>query len=187
PGPARPGRGHRERAGRAAPDERPGGLQAPEGPRAGRADRPRAHRAASALPAGGPGPARSRRLAVGVPALLGGEPRPPRRAPASHAGPVVTGPAGRQEIVITRVLDAPRELVWRAWTEPEHLAAWWGAPGWRTPASGIVMDVRPGGAFVAESVSEADGSRMTVRGVYREVVPPERLTLEEPAEGAWHD
>jgi uncharacterized protein YndB with AHSA1/START domain len=95
--------------------------------------------------------------------------------------------ATAQEITITRVFEAPRELVWKAWTEPDHLAAWWGAPGWTTPASRITTDVRPGGTFSATSVSDEDGTEMPTRGTYREVVEPERLVIDEPAEGAWHD
>jgi uncharacterized protein YndB with AHSA1/START domain len=95
--------------------------------------------------------------------------------------------ASAQEITITRVFDAPRELVWEAWTEPGQLASWWGADGWSNPLEKITMDVRPGGAYSVTSVSDEDGSEMTVQGVYREVVEPERLVLEEPAEGAWHE
>jgi uncharacterized protein YndB with AHSA1/START domain len=91
-----------------------------------------------------------------------------------------------QEITISRVYDAPRELVWAAWTEPEQLASWWGAAGWSNPLERITMDVRPGGAFSVTSVSDEDGTEMTVQGVYREIAEHERLVLEEPAEGSWH-
>lgn len=92
-----------------------------------------------------------------------------------------------QEITITRVVDAPRELVWKAWTEPDQLARWWGARGWSNPLETITMDVRPGGTFRVTSVSDEDGSEMTSQGVYREVVEPGRLVLEEPAEDGWHE
>lgn len=49
------------------------------------------------------------------------------------------------EMVITRVVDAPRELVWKVWTEPEHVAKWWGPNGFSTTIE--VMDVRPGGEW----------------------------------------
>jgi uncharacterized protein YndB with AHSA1/START domain len=94
--------------------------------------------------------------------------------------------ATAQEITIRRVFDAPREVVWRAWTEPDQLAQWWGPRGSSTPLEKITMDVKPGGTFRVTSVSE-DGSEMTVQGVYREVVEPERLVLDEPAEGSWHE
>ncbi|HYT14944.1 MAG TPA: SRPBCC domain-containing protein, partial [Burkholderiales bacterium] len=48
-------------------------------------------------------------------------------------------------VVITRVFDAPRELVWRAWTDPRHMAQWWGPQGFTNPV--CEMDVRPGGAL----------------------------------------
>lgn len=99
----------------------------------------------------------------------------------------MTEAIGAREITITRVLDAPRELVWKAWTEPEQLARWWGPPGWSNPVSRITMDVRPGGTFRVTSVSDEDGAEMTVVGEYREVVEPERLVFEEPAEGSWHE
>jgi uncharacterized protein YndB with AHSA1/START domain len=92
-----------------------------------------------------------------------------------------------QEITITRVFDAPRELVWKAWTEPERLAAWWGPRGPSVSLDRLVMDVTPGGRFSVTSVSEEDGSEMTIQGVYGDVVEPERLVLEEPAELSWHE
>ena len=53
--------------------------------------------------------------------------------------------AAERELVITRVLDAPRSLVFKAWTEPEHFVRWWGPNGFTTPY--CKMDVRPGGVF----------------------------------------
>jgi uncharacterized protein YndB with AHSA1/START domain len=91
-----------------------------------------------------------------------------------------------QEITVRRVFDAPRELVWRAWTEPGQLVRWWGPPGWSTDVSTVTMEVRPGGAFRLTSVNE-EGAEMPVVGVYREVVEPERLVLDEPAGDAWHE
>jgi uncharacterized protein YndB with AHSA1/START domain len=98
----------------------------------------------------------------------------------------MTAPATAQEIEITRVYEAPRELVWRAWTEAEELVQWWGPPGWSTSLDTVTMDVRPGGDFRLTSVSD-QGDDMPVVGVYREVVEPERLVLDEPAEGSWHE
>jgi uncharacterized protein YndB with AHSA1/START domain len=89
---------------------------------------------------------------------------------------VVDVPTARR-IHITRVYDAPRELVWRAWTEPERLAEWWGKRGWSTPIASITMDVRPGGAFRLTSVSGADGAEMPLDAVYHDVVEPERLVF----------
>jgi uncharacterized protein YndB with AHSA1/START domain len=94
--------------------------------------------------------------------------------------------ATAQEITISRTYDAPRELLWRAWTVPEELVQWWGPPGWSTPLDTVTMEVRPGGTFRLTSLSD-DGTEMPVVGVYREVVEPERLVLDEPAEHAWHE
>jgi uncharacterized protein YndB with AHSA1/START domain len=99
----------------------------------------------------------------------------------------LTEQVSAQEITLTRVFDAPRELVWKAWTEPEQLARWWGPDGWSNPVSEIRMDVRPGGGFKVTSVSDEDGTEMPSHCVYREVVEPERLVLEEPAEESWHE
>jgi len=92
--------------------------------------------------------------------------------------------ATAQEITITRIYDAPRELVWKAWTEPERLAQWWGKRGWSTPVSSVTMDVRPGGTFRLNSISDADGSEMPLDSVYREVVEPERLSFGDGSTGA---
>lgn len=99
----------------------------------------------------------------------------------------MTESATAQEVTITRIFDAPRELVWKAWTEPGRLAQWFGPRGWSTSPSDVTMDIRPGGDFRVTSVSDEDGSEMATVGVYREVVEPERLVLEEAAEDSWHE
>jgi uncharacterized protein YndB with AHSA1/START domain len=80
------------------------------------------------------------------------------------------------EITITRIFDAPRELVWRAWTEPERLATWWGKRGWNAKLDSIVIDARPGGLFSVTTVN-AEGAEMTTEGIFAEVVEPERLAF----------
>ena len=87
------------------------------------------------------------------------------------------------DLSYTRVFDAPRELVFRCMTEPEHLAHFWGPAGTHTLPGGITADVQPGGVFETVMVSDADGSRYTMRAVYAEVVPPERLVWTEPGTG----
>ncbi|HVN29214.1 MAG TPA: SRPBCC domain-containing protein [Candidatus Binataceae bacterium] len=77
------------------------------------------------------------------------------------------------EFTITRIFKAPRILVWKAFTEPERLEKWWGAPG--MTARVRELDLRPGGVF-AYSQRAANGPEMFGRWVYREVVAPERLT-----------
>ena len=79
-----------------------------------------------------------------------------------------------RELVITRVLDAPRSLVFKLWTRPEHLARWWGPQGFTTIS--CEMDVRPGGAWF-RCMRSPEGSLYTKRGIYREIVPPERLVF----------
>ncbi len=82
---------------------------------------------------------------------------------------IFTMPSDR-EVAMTRVFDAPRRLVWEAWTNPEHLPHWMlGPPGWTMPVCEI--DLRPGGAwhFVWR---KDDGTEMEMRGVYREITPP---------------
>lgn len=80
---------------------------------------------------------------------------------------------------IVRVFDAPRERLWRAWTDPDELVRWWGKRGWHARRDGIVLDVRPGAPFRIVSVSEA-GDEMVNEGVWHEVVPPERLAFGPP-------
>lgn len=94
----------------------------------------------------------------------------------------MTETTAAREITLTRVFEAPRELVWRAWTEPERLTHWWGRRGWTAPLETISMDVRPGGEFRLTSVRATDGAEMRQQGVYREVVAPERLVFAEGAD-----
>lgn len=94
----------------------------------------------------------------------------------------ITTPTDR-EIVMTRVFDAPRRLVFDAWTKPEHLSHWiLGPEGWTMPVCEV--DLRPGGAwhFVWR---RSDGPEMEMRGVYREIMPPERLVSTESWGGNW--
>jgi len=82
-----------------------------------------------------------------------------------------------REFTLTHVFDAPREVVWKAWTEPEQLARWWGPEGISTPLATIEMDVRPGGRFRLTMVSDADGSEFPSEMEFREVTRPERLVF----------
>jgi len=77
-----------------------------------------------------------------------------------------------RSIIATRVLDAPRELVWTAWTKPEHLAQWWGPDGFSTTTS--AYDLRPGGVwrFVMHG---PDGRDYENRITFDEIVKPERI------------
>jgi uncharacterized protein YndB with AHSA1/START domain len=85
-----------------------------------------------------------------------------------------TSPIGR-EFTITRVYDAPRELVWKAWTDPEQVARWFGPRGFTTPRSTVTMDVRTGGSFALMMVADDDGKEYPAGGTFLEVEEPERL------------
>ena len=83
-------------------------------------------------------------------------------------------------LVITRVLDAPRDLVFAAWTDARSAAQWWGPKGFTSVS--CTMDARAGGAWRRVMLSP-DGIKHRARGIYREVTPPERLVFTY----AWED
>src|SRR5258706_6591524 len=80
-----------------------------------------------------------------------------------------------REIVIRREFDAPRALVWKAWTDPQHIDRWWGPRGFRNAT--IAMDVRVGGMW-RFTIHGPDGTDWPNRIVYREIVEPERLVYD---------
>lgn len=80
--------------------------------------------------------------------------------------------AAPAEITIARVFDAPRDLVWNVWTDPEHAKQWWGPDNCTTTV--FERDLRPGGA-IAIDMRGGDGNIVRVTGTYAEVVVPERL------------
>jgi uncharacterized protein YndB with AHSA1/START domain len=82
-------------------------------------------------------------------------------------------------IVITRTFDSPRRLVFKAWTDPRHLAQWWGPPGFSAPL--CEMDLRVGGMFRIH-LRAPDGVTHPCRGVFREVTEPERIVYAGEAE-----
>jgi uncharacterized protein YndB with AHSA1/START domain len=88
----------------------------------------------------------------------------------------VTANPEKREIVAERTFDAPRELVWQAWTDPERLAQWWGPRNWRTTVK--EFDLRPGGAFFYV-INGPDGAESWAKSVYKEIVPPERLVYQD--------
>ena len=87
------------------------------------------------------------------------------------------------ELVYTRVFEAPRELVFRCMLEPEHLTHFWGPAGVSTPIETIRVDPRPGGVFETVMVNDADGSKYPTRAVFIEVTEPVRLVWTEPDSG----
>jgi uncharacterized protein YndB with AHSA1/START domain len=78
------------------------------------------------------------------------------------------------DFVISRTFDAPRDLVWKAFTEPERMKHWWGPKGFTVIAS--KMDFRPGGTY-HYGMRAPDGSAMWGKFVYREISPPERMVF----------
>jgi uncharacterized protein YndB with AHSA1/START domain len=90
----------------------------------------------------------------------------------THLPKVVDEHAG--DFVITREFDAPRDLVFKAWTEPERLAQWWGPKGFTMMSTKV--DLRPGGIF-HYGMRGPDGSEMWGKFVYRQIVPPERMVF----------
>jgi len=84
------------------------------------------------------------------------------------------GTTAGKEFVVTRVFDAPRDLVWRAHSESERLAQWWGPKGFRLHS--VKLDFRPGGVF-HYGMRSPDGHDIWGRIVYREIVAPERIVF----------
>src|SRR5713226_7960293 len=83
-----------------------------------------------------------------------------------------------QELVLTRVFDAPRELVFKVWTDPKHVAQWWGPRGFTNPV--CELDLRPGGAILIH-MRGPDGIVYPMTGTYQEIVRPERLVFTSAA------
>ncbi len=92
----------------------------------------------------------------------------------------ITAEPGEREVVFTRVFDAPRELVWKACTDPRCIPEWWGPQGYTTVVE--TMDVRPGGAWRYVQHGPG-GGESAFRGVYKTVKPPERLAYTFEWEG----
>ena len=88
-----------------------------------------------------------------------------------------------EEIAISRAFDAPRQLVFEAHTKPEHVTQWLlGPEGWTMPVCEI--DLRPGGSW-RFAWQHPDGSKLEMTGVYREIVPPERIVNTEQWGPEW--
>jgi hypothetical protein len=94
---------------------------------------------------------------------------------ASKEGASLAANTTERGILATRVFDAPRDLVWKVWTEPEHIWKWWGPKGFSDTIK--KMDLKPGGAW--EHVRHGpDGKNYENKTVYVEVVKPERLVYD---------
>jgi uncharacterized protein YndB with AHSA1/START domain len=103
-------------------------------------------------------------------------------AEAEAAPKTLTETVGERELRLTRLIDAPREAVWRAWTDPDLLKQWFAPLPYTTPEA--QFDLRPGGS--SNIVMQApDGTRMPNRGQYLEVTPHERLVFTDAYTGDW--
>lgn len=91
-------------------------------------------------------------------------------------------PASDRELVLTRLIDVPREKLFKAWTDPELLKQWFSPRPWTTPV--IEVDVRAGGANLIV-MHGPDGTEFPNRGVYLEVVENERLVFTDAYTKAW--
>jgi uncharacterized protein YndB with AHSA1/START domain len=95
--------------------------------------------------------------------------------------PTMSDTATDRELVLTRLFDAPRELVFRCWTDPADLVRWWGPTGFA--AASVSVDATEGGAWRICIRNPEDGTEYRASGVYLAVVPPERLVFSF----AWDD
>jgi uncharacterized protein YndB with AHSA1/START domain len=87
-----------------------------------------------------------------------------------------------KELVLTRVIDVPREKLWRCWTEPKLIVQWFTPPPWKTISAEV--DVRPGGSSTV-MMKGPEGQEMPHRGVYLEVVKNEKLVFTDAYTTAW--
>ena len=94
----------------------------------------------------------------------------------------MTNDTSDRELVLTRLIDAPREKLYRAWTDAELLKQWFAPKPWTTPQA--ELDVRPGGASLVVMRSP-DGNDMPCPGVYLEVVPNQRLVFTDAYTSTW--
>ena len=106
------------------------------------------------------------------------------RAPLNNIGAVTITTPGDRQIVVTRFFDAPRALVFEAWTKTEHVAHWWDPSG--VPLAVCEIDLRPGGAFRWVNRAPDGGEGYVFGGIYREIDPPAKLVftaLDSPDRG----
>lgn len=93
----------------------------------------------------------------------------------NNFGAVKVATPGDRQIVITRMFNAPRDLVFEAWTKEEHVAHWWDPSG--VPLAICEIDLRPNGAFRWVNRAPDGGEGYAFAGFYREIVPPEKLVF----------
>lgn len=93
-----------------------------------------------------------------------------------------TSTVGDRELKLTRLIDAPREAVWKAWTDPELLKQWFAPLPYTTPVA--ELDLRPGGGNLIV-MKGPDGAQMPNRGSYLEIIPNQRLAFTDAYTGDW--
>jgi uncharacterized protein YndB with AHSA1/START domain len=101
--------------------------------------------------------------------------------PVNNIGPVTIMTPGDHQIVITRLFDAPRALVFEAWTQAEHVAHWWDPSG--RPLAICEIDLRPNGAFRWVNRAPDGGEGHSFAGIYREIDPPGKLVFASGPDG----
>ena len=102
---------------------------------------------------------------------------------ANRTGLTTYATPNDREVVVTRVVDAPRRTVFEAWTNPRHIPQWLiGPDGWTMPVCEV--DLRPGGAW-RYVYRKSSGVEMVMGGTFREIVPPERLVSTESWGADW--
>jgi uncharacterized protein YndB with AHSA1/START domain len=82
-----------------------------------------------------------------------------------------------QQVLITRIFDAPRDLVFQAWTDPDQVTQWYGPAGFDTPRERVTIDLRVGGRYELEMVQKESGAAFPVRYEIIELDPPRLLVL----------
>ena len=97
-----------------------------------------------------------------------------------NIGAVEIATPGNRQIVITRIFDAPRALVFEAWTKPEHVIHWWDPSG--LPLAVCEIDLRPQGVFCWVNRDPGGGEGYSFTGIYREIVPPEKLVFTDASD-----
>lgn len=106
----------------------------------------------------------------------------PNSSKTAGSAAAPASPVADRELVLVRIINAPREKVFKAWTDPELLKQWFAPKPWSTPVA--QLDVRPGGANLIV-MRGPDGSEFPNRGVYLEVVPDARLVFTDAYTQAW--
>lgn len=112
---------------------------------------------------------------------MSSHPASPETTAAPASGSSIPTSSDR-ELVLHRIINAPREKVYAAWTDPELLKQWFAPKPWSTPRA--QLDVRPGGTSLVV-MSDPQGNEFPNPGVYLEVVPNERLVLTDAYTKAW--